>query len=269
LLARNEARLDPAGTLDLLTSRALAAPKKSAASSGLSLEELSVMLSSQNADELRMAIESAPSLGKAGVAPLLAERVRDGLPPDLLKSALEALVSVGDPRSGELFAEMAHHRRPQVRASALLALSMLRSPGAEAEVIKGLSDSDPEVRKAAAEALAQIGTKIALPNLFRALEHDVDGSAAAIGRLAEASTIPRVTAYFGRTSFVNLAPILDALFMRRALAESIRVDLAEAIIKHGTTEARAYLEGLAPRLPADTPPRLRKTVSEALSRMPK
>jgi HEAT repeat protein len=269
LLAREGARLDGAATLDLLASHALAAPKKSAASSGLSLEELSVMLSSQDPDELRMAIESAPSLGKAGVAPLLAERVRDGLSPDLLKSALEALVAVGDPRSGELFAEMAHHRRAQVRASALLALSMLRSPGAEAEVIKALSDSDPEVRKAAAEALSQIGTKIALPSLFRALEHDVAGSAAAIGKLAEASTIPRVTAYFGRTSFLNLAPILDALFMRRALAEGIRVDLAEAIIKHGTTEARAYLEGLAPRLPADTPPRLRKTVSEALLRMPK
>jgi HEAT repeat protein len=250
-------------------SPALAAPKKNVASTGLSVEELSVMLSSQNPDELRMAIESAPSLGKAGVAPLLAERVRDGLPPDLLKPALEALVAVGDPRSGELFVDMAHHRRAPVRANALLALSMLRSPGAEAEVIKALSDSDAEVRKAAAQALAQIGTKIALPALFRALEHDVDGAAAAIGKLAEASTIPRVTAYFGRTSFVNLAPILDALFTRRGLAENVRVDLAEAIIKHGTTEARAYLEGLAPRLPADTPPRLRKTVSEALLRMPK
>jgi HEAT repeat protein len=249
--------------------RALAAPKKSAASSGLSLEELSVMLSSQDADELRMAIESAPALGKAGVAPLLAERVRDGLPPDLLKAALESLVAVGDPRSGELFVEMAHHRRAAVRASAVLALSMLRSANAEAEVIKALSDVDPEVRKAATAALAQIGTKIALPSLFRALEHDVEGAATAIGKLAEASTVPRVTAYFGRTSFVNLAPILDALFTRRGLSESVRVDLAESIIKHGTTEARAYLEGLAPRLPADTPPRLRKTVSEALLRMPK
>jgi HEAT repeat protein len=258
------------GALAVSFSRAGAAPKKSAAApAGLSLEELSVMLSSQDADELRMAIESAPALGKAGVAPLLVERVRDGLPSDLLKAALEALVSVGDPRAAELFVSMTHHRRAQVRANAVLALSILHTPGAEAEVIKALSDVNPEVRKAAAEALSQIGTKIALPNLFRALEHDVEGSAAAIGKLAEASTIPRVTAYFGRTSFLNLAPILDALLMRRGLAENIRVDLAEAIIKHGTTEARAYLEGLSPRLPADTPPRLRKTVSEALLRMPK
>lgn len=257
------------GAFDLLSSRAHAAPKKAGAGPGLSLEELSVMLASQDSDELRMAIESAPSLGKAGAAPLLVERVRDGLPPDLLKAALEALVAVGDPRSGELFVEMTHHRRPQVRANAVLGLSILRSPGAEAEVIKALSDSNEEVRKAAADALSQIGTKIALPSLFRALEHGVDGSAAAIGKLAEASTVPRVTAYFGRTSFLNLAPILDALFMRRGLPENVRVDLAETIIKHGTTEARAYLEGLAPRLPADTPPRLRKTVSEALLRMPK
>jgi HEAT repeat protein len=245
-----------------------AAPKK-AQGGGLSLEELSVMLASQDSDELRMAIESAASLGKAGVAPLLIERVRAGLPHDLLKASVEALVAVGDARAGELLAELTHHRRAEIRASALTALSIMHPPGAENELIKGLSDHEASVRKAAAEGLGQIGTKMALPALFKALEHDVDGSAAAIGRLAEASTVPRVTAYFGRTSFLNLAPILDAIFMRRTIAENVRVDLAETIIKHGTTEARAYMEGLAPRLPADTPPRLRKTVSETLLRMPK
>jgi HEAT repeat protein len=248
----------------------LAAPaKKAPASAGLSLEELSTMLASQDSDELRMAIESAASLGKTGVAPLLVERARDGLPQDLLKATIEALLAVGDPRAAELFSELAHHRRTAVRANALVALSIMHPANAEAELIKGLSDHDPAVRKAAAEGLGQIGTKLALPALFRALEHDVDGAAVAIGRLAEASTVPRVTAYFGRTSFLNLAPILDAVFMRRTIAENVRVDLAETIIKHGTTEARAYLEGLAPRLPADTPPRLRKVVSETLLRMPK
>ncbi len=227
------------------------------------------MLASQDSDELRMAIESAASLGKAGVAPLLVERVRDGLPPDLLKAAIEALLAVGDARAAELFAELGHHRRAAVRANALVALSIMHPANAEAELIKGLSDHDAAVRKAAAEGLGQIGTKLALPALFHALEHDVDGAAAAIGKLAEASTVPRVTAYFGRTSFLNLAPILDAVFMRRTIAENVRVDLAETIIKHGTTEARAYMEGLAPRLPADTPPRLRKVVSETLLRMPK
>lgn len=256
------------GTL-AVSPQALAAPKKAAQGGGLSLEELSVMLSSQDSDELRMAIESASSLGKAGVAPLLMERVRDGLPSDLLKPAIESLVAVGDARAAELLAELAHHRRAQIRASALTALSIMHTPNSENELIKGLSDHDNDVRKAAAEGLGQIGTKMALPALFKALEHDVDGSASAIGRLAEASTVPRVTAYFGRTSFLNLAPILDAIFMRRTIAENVRVDLAETIIKHGTTEARAYMEGLAPRLPADTPPRLRKTVSETLLRMPK
>ena len=249
---------------------ALAAPaKKAPVSAGLSLEDLSKMLASQDSDELRMAIESAASLGKANVAPLLIERVRDGLPPDLLKAAIEALLAVGDARAAELFAELGHHRRAAVRANALVALSIMHPANAEAELIKGLSDHDASVRKTAAEGLGQIGTKLALPALFRALEHDVDGAAAAIGKLAEASTVPRVTAYFGRTSFLNLAPILDAVFMRRTIAENVRVDLAETIIKHGTTEARAYMEGLAPRLPADTPPRLRKVVSETLLRMPK
>lgn len=253
-----------------ISTSVLAAPaKKAPASAGLSLEELSTMLASHDNDELRMAIESAASLGKAGVAPLLIERARDGLPQNLLKATVEALLAVGDPRAAELFSELAHHRRAAVRANALVALSIMHPANAEAQLIKGLSDHDPAVRKTAAEGLGQIGTKLALPALFHALEHDVDGAAAAIGKLAEASTVPRVTAYFGRTSFLNLAPILDAVFMRRTIAENVRVDLAETIFKHGTTEARAYMEGLAPRLPADTPPRLRKVVSDTLLRMPK
>jgi HEAT repeat protein len=256
-----------AGTV---TAHAQPAPKgKTAKQAGPALEELGAQLASQDSDELRLGIESAATSRRAGTAALLAARVREGLPLDLLGPAIDALAALGDPKAGELLAELAVHRRGPVRTRAILALSMLRTPNAEHVLIKALSDQDEGVRTAAVDALGQVGTKLALPALFRALERGVEGAAVSLGKLAEPSTVPRVTAYFGRMSFVNLAPILDAVLTRRTLSEELKLSLVEAIVKQGTTEARAYLENIGGRLPSDAPQRLRKSITDALLRMPR
>ncbi|HEX6245896.1 MAG TPA: HEAT repeat domain-containing protein [Polyangiales bacterium] len=233
------------------------------------LDELSALLASQDSDELRLGIESAASSRRPGSAVLLAERVRAGLPADLIGPAIDALAALGDPKAGDVLAELSAHRRPAVRVRALLALSILRAPNAEGLLIRALSDQDESVRKAGVEGLGEIGSKQALAPLFRALERGVEGAAAALGKLAEASTVPRVTAQFGRISFVSLAPLLDALLMRRGFSEEAKLSIVDAATRQATAEARAYLEGLAPQLPADTPLRVRKAVTDALLRMPK
>lgn len=242
---------------------------KSKGKQASALDELGALLASQDSDELRMGIESAAASRKPGSAALLAARVREGLPADLMGPAIDALAALGDPKAGEVLAELSAHRRPAVRAHALLALSILRTPNAEGLLIRGLSDQDEGVRKSAADGLGQIGSKQALSPLFRALERNVDGAAAALGKLAEASTVPRITAYFGRMSFMLLAPLLDALLTRRGFAEEAKLSLIESIVKHGSSDARAYLEGLLPQLPPDTPTRVRKAVIDAQLRMPK
>lgn len=242
---------------------------KAGKGTGPALDELAVMFASQDSDELRTGIESAAGSRRPGTAELLAGRVREGLPADLIGPAIDALASMGDPKGGELLAELCGHRRPAVRARAILALTMLRPPNAEALLVKALSDQNEDVREAAVTGLGEIGTKLALPPLFRALERGVDGAAVALGKLAEASTVPRVTAYFGRISFVSLAPILDAVLTRRTLPEELKLSLVEAIAKQGSTEARAYLENINGQLPSDAPLRLRKSITDALIRMPK
>lgn len=270
-LAPNSARAEPpAATRVEDNALRHAAKAKAPAQAGPTLDELSALLASSDTDELRLGIESAAASRRPGTSALIVARIRTGLPPELLNVAIDALASLGDPKAAsEVLTELCAHRRPQVRGRAILALTMLHPAEAEAVLIKALSDQAPEVRKAAVEGLTEIGTKLSLPPLFRALERDVDGAAVALGKLAEASTVPRVTAYFGRTSFVNLAPILDAVLTRRSLSEELKLSVVEAIVKQGTTEARAYLESISAKLPPDAPARLRKNITEALLRMPK
>lgn len=238
-------------------------------SGGLSSEELAVMLVSSNPDELRMAIESCAQASKE-VTPLLVERIRAGLPGDLLGAAVDALIAGGNSSgASELLAELTSHRRPQIRARALLGMVTLRTSNAQGSLVKALSDADADVRSTAAQGLSLLGARDSWPELFLAFEHNVEGAAAAIGELAEPSTIPRVTDYIGRTSFVELTPMLDRLFARRDLPEDAKLSLLDAIVKHGSSEARAYLEGLLPKLASETSARVRKNITDAASRMPK
>ena len=96
------------------------------------------MLSSSNADEVKMAIESSALLGNPDVAPMLSERVRAGLPSDLLNAALDALSLINQPSSSELFVMLSRHRRPSVRLRSVQALVALRSKDAEPALVVAL-----------------------------------------------------------------------------------------------------------------------------------
>lgn len=271
---RGVASICALGWLSLLGSPGSAAAEraskgKNESKGGLSSEDLALMLVSSNPDELRMAIESAAQAPKE-LTPLLVDRVRTGLPPELLSAALDALVASGDGAGASaLLADLAQHRRAEVRARALLGLATLRTSNAESCLVKGLSDMTPDVRSSAAQGLALLGARQSLPELFRAFDRDVDGAAAAIGELAEPTTISRITDYIGRSPFTRLSPLLDALLFRRNLPDDAKLTLVDAIVRLGTRDARAYLEGVLPKLPGDISGKVRKTIIDAVARMPK
>jgi HEAT repeat protein len=247
------------------------APKRKAprAAAGLSVEEVALMLSSSSPDEVRLALETAPSLKNRQVTPLFIERVRAGLKPELVLVAVDGLAALGDARCTELLGQLARHRRVEVRARALLALAALKAEASEQALVRGLSDSAEEVRDAAADGLALMGAKRSLPVLFQAFDRGVGKAGSAIGQLVEPASLPRVTSYFGRVSFVSLAPMLDALFTRRNLSDDVKVGLVQSIAKHHNADARGYLEGLGDRLPSDASATLRRIITETWPRMPK
>ena len=94
-------------------------------------------------------------------------------------------------------------------------------------------------------------------------------AAKALGRVAKDEHVPRLLAYLGRVPLTTLTPVLDALLTRRDLSEASKLSVVTQLQELGTAEARGYLEGLAQRLPGDTPLRVRRAIEDAVSRIAK
>jgi HEAT repeat protein len=244
-----------------------AKPKPKAEEGQLSLEEIAVMLSSGDADEVRMAIEGAASLGSKDVVPLLSERIKAGLPPDLLRSAVDSLMLVGDASTLEVFTLLSSHRTEPIRLSAVEALGSLKAPGAVDALLKALSDGSSPIREAAAHGLGEQGSRAALPALFKAFDRDVRSAAGALGKLAGPDELSRLLDYLGRVPFTNLSPAFDAFMARRDVSEALQLRVVVQLTEVGTGEARGYLERLYKELPPDTKPRVRRAIEDAVVRI--
>lgn len=257
----------------LLTQTAAAQSKgkaKAAApadTGGLSLEEIAVMLASPVADEVIMAIEASPMLGNTSAAPLLLERIRAGLPSDMLEAALDALAVLNSPASRDVFIQMSRHRRETVRVRSVRALGSQRSPESEAALTRALADSSSGVREAAAEALGKAASNQSLEPLFVAFDRGVLNAGRSIAKLATDEQVPRITSMLGRVPFSSLTPVFDVLLARRDISENTKLALVAQVSELGTSEARGYFEALRTKLPEDASPRVRKAIEDAASRI--
>lgn len=227
-----------------------------------SLEEVAIMLAASDEEELRTALESAATLPPRDVLPLLEERVRAGLTHELLEVALDTLLLLADPGSTPLLVELAQHRRASIRIRALDALGRIKGAGAEQALVRGLGDLDPGVRKAAAEALGELGASSAFAPLTRAIELGVDGAPRALGRVASARDVPRLIELIGTRPLEVLTPLFEALFARRDIAEAEKLRVVEAIAARGGEDAQAQLTALASTLPPDASAQLRKALAQ-------
>ena len=71
--------------------------------------------------------------------PPLEERIRKGLPPDLLEAAIVTLMALSQPEAGPVLYELSTHRRPDIRLRSIEAITATHPPGAETALIAALS----------------------------------------------------------------------------------------------------------------------------------
>lgn len=200
------------------------------------------MLESRDHDEVMLAIQSLGLLGSARAVEPLAERIRAGLAPDLLESAIDTLTVLGRPEAAPVLFELTSHRRPEVRVRAIQAIAVVRPRSADRALVSALSDSVPEVRGAAATAIGELSVVGAIDSLFLAFDRGVPEAGRALGRIARPEHVSRILQHLGRVPFPQMRAVLEPLLDQESLASRSRLDVIARLGELATPEVRLFLE---------------------------
>lgn len=125
-------------------------------------------LSDENAEVRRYATRSLIKLNRSSVPPLL--DYLDQADGEGAAAAIRALGDIADPRALPVLLD---HAESAQRGEVFLALGKLRDRRAEQALIKGLADTDWQVRMNAAMALGPLGGPAAAEKLSAALDDEV------------------------------------------------------------------------------------------------
>jgi hypothetical protein len=190
---------------------------------------------------IREGLEALGKLGGDQAANAVVARVRRGLPPKLIDTAIVALVQIGKPVAGPVMLELTLHRRPQIRAQAVAALGALKVRSAQSSLLYALDDPSPEVRIAAVSALGVVGTSRALPALLTSADRGVDHVFDAYGALASPKDAKPILDRAKNGQLMLVLPALRAMLARANYPLASKLALLEEVSAIGTSEARACL----------------------------
>lgn len=205
------------------------------------IEQAQKQMNSGDRTQIESGIQNLGMLGKREVIAPLADRIRRGLPPELLETAILTLMTLGDDEAGPVLHELALHRRPEVRLRAVEALAALKAPGAETALVHALSDGDDRVRSAAATGLGDLGAQDSLEVLFLALDRGNLAASPAIGKVIDPTQTARLVGYLGKIPFYSLAPALGEVLKRPDVAEPAKLAVITGLQEAATPGVKGFL----------------------------
>jgi hypothetical protein len=254
----------------LIALCALAAPTSARARKGATSKADSgvaaakALLASKNHDDIESGIQSLGLIGTPAAVEPIMQRVRAGLPPDLLETSIVTLMALGEPQAAPLYYELAEYRRPEIRLRAIEAIVALKPQGAEPVLQKALSDLDPKVRSAAALALGELKATGSVELLFQALDRGTFEAATAIGQALRSDQVPRLLGYLGSIPFHSLAPAFTEILQRKDIGEKDKLSVVSRLQEVGTHEVKNYFGDLV-RIAGDKlPPPVNRAVLRAM-----
>jgi len=228
------------------------------------IESARAMMASNRRENVEAGIQSLGLLGTPDAVEPIAERIRQGLPAELLETAIVTLMALGQPNAGPVLYELTAHRRADVRLRAVEAIPAARPPGAERALLAALSDSDPRVRSAAAVGLGELGASSAIEKLFLALDRGNMEASGAIGKSIAPGEAQRLTGYLGQVPLSSLGPALAEVLRRKDVAERSKLDIIARLEEVGTVEVKGYLGDLIAAGGESFPPAVSKAMLRAM-----
>jgi HEAT repeat protein len=224
-------------------------------------------LASADPAVVRQAIETAAQIGGEPAAVAISARLRRGLPPQLIESAIDALARIGKPSAGPVLIELTLHRRAQVRKRAVDALGALQIRSAQAVLLYALDDPSADVREAAVQSLARTGTARALPALFVAADRGMASAIVAVGRIATARDVKAILQRAKDGDVTRIKPALQVMLERSDFPVQAKVAIVRELALLGSAGARNHLVQWLDAWKASGDPRLRQALFDAIKRL--
>jgi HEAT repeat protein len=170
----------------------------------------------------------------------LVEALGNGAPPKVAAAMVTALGGKKDARAVTLVMQYAHHRAPEVRKAALVALP--KDARATPVLLAALGDSDAEVRAAAAAVVAQRRERAAEPRLIKLMEHRDPAAAGALAAIATPELAHRLSEMLGQVPDPILCTALGEMLKRVDFGpDTIRVEVVRTLSKVPGVDSTAVL----------------------------
>jgi uncharacterized membrane protein YkvA (DUF1232 family) len=202
------------------------------------------------------AIDAAATLGASGVAgardPLI-EILAAGATSARAQAALDALGKLSEARllgkeqtTFDLLDLYAGHRAPEVRRRAIKVLGSIADARAVPTLMERLGDAAPDVRAAAAEALAARRDTKAAKRMFALLKVGDAGVAGPLATIATPDLVPQIAELAGTIDDGIVATALGEYAKRTDVPDRLRVDVLRTIGRlSGAAATTALVEYVA------------------------
>jgi HEAT repeat protein len=225
----------------------------SAAMPAARLESLRLVLA--GADD-GAAIDAAGALGTSGAAAArepLVELLASGATPARAEAALDALAKLSDAHllgkdetTLDVIELYAGHRAPELRRRAIKVLGGMADPRVVPTLMERLGDAAPDVRAAAAEALAARREGKALGRMFARLKAGDAGVASPLATIATPDLVPQIAELAGTMDDGIIASALGEYVKRTDVPDRLRVDVLRTIGRlSGAAATTALVEYVA------------------------
>jgi len=206
---------------------------------------------------------------KEGVAVLIADRLRRGLPPQLADAAVDALVTLSDARAVPALLELTQHRRWQLRVKAIEALSTLHAQSIQSALLYALNDPVAQVRAASIAALGQVGDQRAIPAVLAAFDKQVEGAAITLGKLATPREMDALLAHVVGGDVTRVAPAFEQMLIRERFPVAAKLKLVAALVGFATPSSAACLAQARATSPEKADARVLSALNGAVPASPK
>jgi len=231
------------------------------------LDQGVALLAATNPAEVRGGLEQLGLLGNPRAVDPISDRIRHGLPPEILGVAVDTLMILGRPQAGPVLFDLVNHRRSDIRFKAVQAIVACRPRGAERVLTEALGDSEATVRGAAAEGLGTIGARGAVDALFHAMERRVPEAPMAIAQVANARDVTRFLEALGNVPFTSVMPALSEMLNRADLAASAKLAIIHRLTELATPEVRQFLEDFVGTAEGSVPANVLRAAQDAIPRI--